>query len=998
VPAPAAIIELVSRFSEHLDAYKAGNYNETQLRRDFLDPLFRSLGWDMDNEQGYAEAYRDVIHEDKLRIEGAVKAPDYCFRIGGTRKFFLEAKKPAVRIKDEPLPAYQLRRYAWSAKLPLSILSDFEELAVYDCRIKPTLTDAASKARVFFCRFDEYVDRWDWIQSIFSRSAILKGSFDKYADTNKAKRGTAEVDTDFLATIEEWRAALAVNIALRNPKLTQRELNFSVQRTLDRIIFLRICEDRGIEDYKRLWNSTSGSDVYSRVLELFRHADDRYNSGIFHFDQDKSRHEAPDQLTPSIEIDDVLLRKIIKGLYYPESPYEFRALSADILGQVYEQFLGKIVTLDAKHRATVEDKPEVKKAGGVYYTPTYIVEHIVDQTIGPLVKEKSPKQIERLAVIDPACGSGSFLIGAYQYLLDWYFEWYSQNDPEKWAKGKSPALVGGAEGWALTTGERKRILLAHIFGVDIDSQAVEVTKLSLLLKVLEGETAQSVQRELIQQRVLPDLGDNIKCGNSLIGADFYSQPNLPALDDDSRLKINVFGWKDPSGFPHIMKAGGFSAVVGNPPWGANFTDYELQYLRFHYGHVVARTVDSYIYFIAKAVELARKDGHIGFIVPSTLLNQVDAQPARELLLTRGLSSVISLGQGIFGPKVLNTSTIFISGSDETDLSIADLTRLGAAEKKLALNGDHRVSRETWEGQVKAEPQRIFFTGSTSEVVLLQRLQKEHPPLSSVLLDGIARGVSPDIAEAHVLSHAEARKLGIEKDLLRISVSGPQIKRYQPWHSDQVIIYTRRDTPISKYPRARSYLEKFEGSNTCPEVKQRKHPYWSLHRPRDAAIFAAHKFIGLTTSKRIELIYDDADGVYVTDAMYVFRTLAGVNERALMGVMHSRLFLRLYRIANQGESRVIPQIKASKIEPLPIPAALTRSMSTAEQRQHDELVAAVTEILTLNEKRTASKTPHEQVVLDRQIDGVDDRIEKSVCALYGISAAEMLNAAAAPADD
>ena len=179
MPAPAAILDLVARFGEHIDAYKSGSYNEKQLRTDYLDPFFETLGWDMNNKQGYAEAYRDVVHEDQIKVGRAMKAPDYGFRIGGTRKFFLEAKKPSVRIKDDISPAYQLRRYGWSAKLPLSILSDFEEFAIYDTRSKPLPNDPASKARIFYCRFDEYAEKWDYLSGIFSRESILKGSFEE---------------------------------------------------------------------------------------------------------------------------------------------------------------------------------------------------------------------------------------------------------------------------------------------------------------------------------------------------------------------------------------------------------------------------------------------------------------------------------------------------------------------------------------------------------------------------------------------------------------------------------------------------------------------------------------------------------------------------------------------------------------------------------------------------------------------------------------------------
>jgi type I restriction-modification system DNA methylase subunit len=180
--------------------------------------------------------------------------------------------------------------------------------------------------------------------------------------------------------------------------------------------------------------------------------------------------------------------RILKRLYYPDSPYEFSVLPADILGQVYEQFLGKVIRLTAGHRAVVEDKPEVKKAGGVYYTPTYIVDYIVKHTVGRLLEGKTPKQAASLRILDPACGSGSFLIGAFQYLLDWHRDWYVADAPGS-AKKHAKALYQGRGGeWCLTTAEKKRILLKSIYGVDIDAQAVETTKLSLLLKVLEGET------------------------------------------------------------------------------------------------------------------------------------------------------------------------------------------------------------------------------------------------------------------------------------------------------------------------------------------------------------------------------------------------------------------------------------------------------------------------------------------------------------------------------
>jgi len=419
MPTPQGVSELVKRFERNRESYRSSEYNETQARREFIDPFFKALGWDIDNEQGYAEAYKDVVHEDAIKIGGATKAPDYAFRIGGARKFFVEAKRPGVDIKNNPDPAYQLRRYAWSSKLPLSILTDFEEFAVYDCRIKPSKTDKASVARILYFTYHEYEDRWDEIASIFSREAILKGSFDKYVESSKKKRGTAEVDDAFLKEIENWRDLFARNIALRNPSLSTRELNFAVQRTVDRIIFLRICEDRGIESYGQLRGLQNGTRAYERLCQIFRRADERYNSGLFHFSVEKKRPDPPDDLTLNLTIDDKVLKEIFKGLYYPESPFEFSVLPADILGHIYEQFLGKVIRLTPGHHAKVEDKPEVKKAGGVYYTPTYIVDYIVKNTVGKLLEGNTPTKVAKIRVLDPACGSGSFLLGAYQYLLDW---------------------------------------------------------------------------------------------------------------------------------------------------------------------------------------------------------------------------------------------------------------------------------------------------------------------------------------------------------------------------------------------------------------------------------------------------------------------------------------------------------------------------------------------------------------------------------------------------
>ncbi|RZJ57963.1 MAG: methyltransferase, partial [Hymenobacter sp.] len=421
--ARARIATLVANFERQLPDYQRDSYNETQTRRDFIDPFFQALGWDIDNRHGAAEAYREVIHEDKVKVGTATKAPDYSFRLpGGQRLFFVEAKKPSVKIKDEVLPAYQVRRYGWSAKLGLSLLTDFEELSVYDCTLQPAPTDKATKARLKYLTFREYGTEFDFLWNTFSKESVLQGGLDRFVAVGGGKRGKETVDAAFLTTLEAMRAALAQGLATRNRSLDADELRFLVQMLLDRIIFLRIAEDRGIEvygDLEAVARVKKKDGVYLGLLDRFRTAAARYNSGLFDLEKDT--------LSAGVRLDNEVLAPLLRGLYYPESPYEFSVIGAEILGSAYERFLGKVITLEPGRVVRIEDKPEVRKAGGVFYTPAYIVNYIVKQTLEPLCAGRTPQEVAKLRVLDPACGSGSFLLGAYQYLLDWHLTYYQQN-------------------------------------------------------------------------------------------------------------------------------------------------------------------------------------------------------------------------------------------------------------------------------------------------------------------------------------------------------------------------------------------------------------------------------------------------------------------------------------------------------------------------------------------------------------------------------------------
>lgn len=930
--APDIIKELVQRFEEQKAVYLSKNYTETPVRRDFIDPFFKALGWDIDNNEGYAETYRDVIHEDRVNVEGKSKNPDYSFRVGGVRKFFVEAKQPSVSIKNDQKPAFQLRRYGWSGKLPVSILTDFEEFAVYDCTIKPSEKDPASKGRLHFYTYQDYVEKWDEIAGLFSKQAIMKGSFDRFAD--KKKRGTAAVDDEFLADIEKWRQSLASNI-LQNNEISQRDLNYAVQITIDRIIFLRICEDRGIEPYGKLEKlKNSKGDIYKKLVGFFKDADDKYNSGLFHFNEkEKNPASICDTLTPKIKIDDAPLREILDSLYFP-NPYEFSVIPADILGQVYERFLGKVIQVDGKN-AIIEEKPEVKKAGGVFYTPTYIVEYIVANTVDKLLEGKTLKQVESLSVLDPACGSGSFLIVAYQHLLDWHLSYYTnlQNGGAiKFKKQLHQTQIGS---YSLTTQERKRILLNNIYGVDIDSQAVEVTKLSLLLKVLEGESNESIasQFKLFHERTLPDLGSNIKCGNSLISSDFYAQLGLPELNEDEHYRVNVFDWKD--AFASVFKQGGFDAIIGNPPYlggreWAKHNRLTFDYFMDNYS-TLEYQFDMYAVFIDKALKLLSKDGLLSFITPNTWLNNKGNLKLRQhILKSYTFNKILDCTQKqVFDTATVLTIVFLLQKKNKADTQIEVLPK--NSEKPIAT---HSINQSAW---LSHEEAIINTNLKSDDTAFLTKIEKQSKPLETFA--DVKFGI-----KLYQVGKGNPKQTSVESQTHKFESDHQIDATYRPYLEGKDISlysidYKGRWLKYGKHLAEPRYPELFEGERIL-----------------------CRRIVGST----LICAYTNED--YVTSQLLqIVKPYKEEQAKLLVGLLSSRLiYFYFAKKYNRTSDKTFPEIRIYELRSLPI---------KIDKEFCPKIASLVERLLALD----SQKSP--------QAKGIKQGIDDAVYQLYGLTAEE-----------
>ncbi|MDR2426535.1 MAG: N-6 DNA methylase [Endomicrobium sp.] len=957
-------------------------YNEEQIRKDFLDPLIESLGWNIRNSEGYIGKYQEVIVEPN--VNG--KVPDYCIQFGGQKIFYIEAKKPAIKIDKDQKPVIQVREYGWNSKMRYCLLTDFEEFAVYNTIIKPKKKDKSSTAQLLYFHYNELdkisndgkTANWKRLYDYFSKEYELNGN-----NRLVPIKGNKSVDEDFLDTIEEWRQKLAKDIIKSASQEIKDNLNELVQKTIDRIVFLRVCEDREIEKEDQLKNIAAKQNIYAELIKLFKQSDKQYNSGLFHFRNEQQQSEDSDILSTKIQISNKVLKDIINSLYSP-FPYRFDAMPADILGSVYERFLGKEIEINGK-RVTIKDKPNIKKSGGIYYTPSYIVDYIVENTIEKQLETKTLNTIKDYKVVDPACGSGSFLIAAYQKLLDWYLEQYIKS-PEK---NKKYIVKGDEQSYKLTITERKRILLAHIYGIDLDTQAVEVSKLSLLLKALEGQTHTAIAKQLSlfdnEQRVLPDLGNNIQCGNSLVGSDIYGLYDT----DKNRKQIKAYDWK----------FGSYDCVIGNPPYMKNTTDKtpfllpKQSYLKdFYQGKM-----DLWYFFAVLGIKLLKPYGKLGFIATNNWNTNTGAAKLRGFILNNSkIESYVDFNEY----KVFQTASIqtmiFILSKESVNSYQFDYiknTNKKVIIENLAISLKDKRYFSKISAAIKSKELKDNFIEfvSNDTHILLNKIKKAGN--FNLDKDEMTNGIHPHfdfIGKKQAENSRHRAGEGVfgltTAELNLLCLTAEEKKFIKPYYNSTDLLKRYYGNPNNKiwliYTTSK-YKDK-KSMNTYPNLKAHLDLYkdiivsdnrpYGLHRSRVEDFFIGEKIISARKCpKRPAFTYTDFNS-YVSAAFYVIKT-SRINLKYLTGLLNSSLaaFWLKYKKTQGGSYQV------DKEPLLSIPLVKTNN-----KKLETDLIAKVETIIEKKGKELSETNLQVKKTYQMEIKKSDFEIDDLVFQIYKVT--------------
>lgn len=981
--------KLVLTFSSNLAHYMSSSYDEATARKDFIDKFFIALGWDVNHETQTNPYEQEVKIErsQKQQNDSARKRADYAFYLAPNHKdevFFVEAKKPSVLITRNEQHYFQTIRYGWNAGCPISVLTDFEEFVIVDCRATPNIKYALNGQHKTY-KYTDYThkEKFAEIYWLFSREAVANKSIEKYAAslgkakgkaTQKAlfKGGYQTIDDSFLEYIDGIRLNLAQAFKKNDDSLDGEQLTEAVQRTVDRLVFIRFLEDKFIEAEQHVneWGSSPSlggvrGGCWNDFIADCRKLDAKYNGVVF------KKHFIDEQDFAGAE--EKMFVDICQDMSSLNSPYDFNYIPIHILGSIYERFLGKVIRTTAK-RVVVEEKPEVRKAGGVYYTPKYIVDYIVQNTVGKQIAGKTPKQISELHFADIACGSGSFLIGVYDCLLDYHKKYYldkyanktykvSENliGLEKKELDKRSEDYGNIEyinnQWTLTLKLKQDILLNNIYGVDIDYQAVEVTQLSLFLKMLEDESLSSIatRQGRLFAKVLPDLSKNIMWGNSLISNDIMFS-NGSMFEDELYKKVLPFDFKN--SFIKVMRSGGFDAIVGNPPYvtigGKEDMMTGKKEMKYYQKNYISSNYkpNLYSFFYERGIKYLKENGLISFIVPRTLLDNKYYKTIREFFVKSiVIELILKIDYEVFENATTGGTCICVLNKSKNDNNTVLAKEVKNEDEFFIKNSIKIKQKELMFGDFK-----IFSIKNNNDLKLLNKIIKNSNKLD--VYCSVNNGVNTGNAAKILLSN---KNIGSK---YRKILEGKDINRYLVnWGG----LWINYDTDIKKKINVKDL-----------DTRQSKIDL----ALRDERIFNSQKIIVRQTADKIIACIDENKFVSRHSTHCILNDGKEINLYYLLGILNSSLIKYCYRKFIPEQGKAFAEVKAINVKQLPI---VNINLKISQQKQqHDEIVNCVTQLLAAKQKQTQMKESNDKEFITNQCNALDTQIDNLVYELYGLT--------------
>ncbi len=792
-----------------------------------------------------------------------------------------------------------------------------------------------------------------------------------------------------------WRVRLAKDMKKHNPQADGALITAAVQLLIDRLIFVKALSDREIEeDYlERLALAVekdgldeSDTGWFNACRETFNRLNKFYNGSVF-----EQRPELE-----NVTVSNKVVRDIIRSLQPENSPYNFAVMPVEILGTIYERFLGRVVRT-TEQRVKIEEKPEVRKAGGVYYTPQYIVDYIVKNTVGNLLEKcKTPQEAAKIKILDPACGSGSFLVGAYAALIRWHTSYYdskkriSEND-------RKDAYYDPEGRVRLTARLKRQILLNNLFGVDIDPQAVEVTRFSLSLKALEdtGREELNEERSLFKETVLPDLKKNIKCGNSLIGPGYFTGKMFS--EPGELRKVNPFDWVHE--FSDVMVKGGFDVVIGNPPYvrqeslGEDFKNFAKEHYQTYAG-----TADLYVYFLEKGLKLLKKGGLFGMICSNKWMRANYGKALRKYISTESrIDKIVDFGElPVFEGAATFPAIIILSREIQTDQHFlyAPIKRLNfdslsaevdAIGKKL---DNSSISGENW------------TLADSREISIFEKMKKLGIPLGTYVEGKIFRGILTGLNEAFVIDRSTRDRLIKEDpgciDIIKPFVSGDDVRKYRIYFKDRYIIFTRRGININKYPSIESHLLQFKEKLT-PKPDNWRGGKWKGRKPGNYKWCEIQDTVDYYEEfEKPKIIYPEiameSRFTFDNDSFYLNKTCFFIpkDDKYLLGILNSSLIWRFLGslCSILGDFNKKGRLLQQKIYIEKIPIRMIDFSNSKDKSLYNQVVELVRSMLNLHKNKESVITQHDHEMIQRQIDATDRQIDALVYELYGLTPAEI----------